>query len=171
MSSAEDGLRGLEQRLRRLEDRAAIEDLAARYFVACDDRDYATLRSLFARDAVYSGAHGPDEITAMLRASRESMGPTVHTPDFVLLERLEKSSASGFVAAHCELARGGKTVFGALRYLDAYVREDGAWKFRSRQTRYFHVGPWEDVASSLTERLRKRWPEADPAPAELPEES
>ena len=46
------------RRLRRLEDRAAIHDLVARYALAVDDHDYAALQGMYAADAVFRHAEG-----------------------------------------------------------------------------------------------------------------
>jgi hypothetical protein len=70
------------------------------------------------------------------------------------------------VGAHLEIATGGTTVYGAVRYEDEYVREDGRWKFASRNMRTIHLGPWDEAAESLTSETPVRWPGADPAPSD-----
>lgn len=157
----------LEQRLRRLEDRAAIEDLVTRYFFAADDQDSDTMSEIFAWEAEHAGAYGRDQIVEILREDRGMMGKTIHTTDQVLIEFTSEDTAKGIVGAHWELDRGGKTLYGAARYYDEYVRELGEWRFSKRDIKIIHVGPWEDVATSLTDELSVRWPERDPAPADL----
>ena len=44
---------GLEARLRRLEDRAELTQLIARYAVAVDDRDLAAISALFTPDGMF----------------------------------------------------------------------------------------------------------------------
>jgi hypothetical protein len=96
------------------------------------------------------------------------MGVTVHTPNYTLLTFTGEDRASGVVGAHLELAMGGTTVYGAVRYLDEYVRTDTGWRFARREMATIHVGDWSEVAASLTNDKRVRWPGQDPAPADLP---
>jgi len=163
-------LKNLERRLAHLEDRHQLEDLVVRYFLACDERDYAALAEVFSDDAEFAGGSGRDEVVGNLQGDRDTMGATIHTPDFFLFD-LEPGAdtARGTIGAHCELSRGGRTLFGAMRYIDEYVRTDSGWKISKRQIKLYHVGPWEEVATSLTDELRVRWPEGDPRPADLPE--
>lgn len=163
----------LDQRLRALEDRAELQDLAVRYFIATDDDDYLALASCFAPDAEFKaggfpGASGRGDIITFLRAARENMGVTIHTPDYCLLDFQSSDHATGTVGAHLEIAMSGQSLFGAVRYMDKYVRLDGRWYFASREMLTFHMGPWEQVASSLTADRRVRWPGAEPQAADLP---
>lgn len=163
----------LASRIRRLEDRAALEDLVVRYFVAADDDDLETLSGTFAEDAefVASGfecGSDRDSIVKFIQDDRRNMGVTVHTPNYTLLTWHDDDHVSGVVGAHLELARGGTTLYGAVRYLDDYRRTTDGWRFARREMATIHVGDWRDVATSLTEELRVRWPGQDPAPADLP---
>ena len=163
----------LERRIQKLEDRAALQDLAVGYFVATDDDDYETLADMFAPDAKFraggfDGGSSRDEIMAFLCAARSNMGVTIHTPNYSLITFQDDDHATGTVGAHLEIAMGGQSLFGAVRYQDAYVRLDGRWRFSRREMLAYHMGPWQDIASSLTAELRVRWPGADPLPADLP---
>jgi hypothetical protein len=161
----------LEERVRRLEDRAELEDLVARYFVAADDDDYATLASCFAEDGEFSAGGFPGgstrlEIVDFIRNDRQSMGTTVHTPNYALLQFDGNDRATGLVGAHLELSRSGKALFGAVRYVDEYVRRDGNWQIRKREMRTIHVGPWDEVVTTLTSDQPVRWPGAEAGPSE-----
>lgn len=164
----------VEKRLRRLEDRAELQDLVVRYFVACDDDDYPTIGTCFTDDAVFvagsfTGGTTRDEVVEFIRADREAAGgPTVHTHNYTLFEFEDDDSATGLVGAHLELGRGGTTVYAAVRYVDRYARVDGTWQISHRQMLAIHVGPWSEVGTSLTSELRVRWPGLDPQPADLP---
>jgi hypothetical protein len=163
----------IESRIRRLEDRAELEDLVVRYFIAADDGDYETLATIFSADARFSagsfdGGSSRSAVVESLRASGASMGPTVHTPNYTLLTFKGDDSATGLIGAHLELSLGGRTMFGAVRYVDEYVRAEGRWQIRSRHMRTIHIAPWEDVGTSLTEELNIRWPGADPQPSDFP---
>lgn len=166
----------LERRIRRLEDRVELQDLVVRYFIASDDDDYAMLASTFARDGVFSagsfpGGVGRDAVVECLRSGRKMMGPTVHTPNYTLFTFKDDDHATGLVGAHLELSIGGRTVFGAVRYVDEYVRLDGRWQFSKRDMRTIHMGPWEDVGSSLTADLNVRWPGVAPMPSDYPKKT
>lgn len=156
----------LEARIRHIEDRAELQDLAVRYFMAADDDDYEALGACFADDGEFSAGGFPggasrQEVVDFIREDRKSMVATVHTPNYSLLQ-VDGDTATGVVGAHLELARGGTTLFGAVRYFDEYVRRDGRWQIRKREMRTIHVGPWDDVGTSLTEEKRVRWPGIDP---------
>jgi hypothetical protein len=166
----------IERRIRRLEDRAELQDLVVRYFIASDDDDYATLASSFTLDGSFSagsfpGGTGRDAVVECLRVGRSYMGPTVHTPNYALFSFQEDNHATGLVGAHLELSIGGKTVFGAVRYVDDYVRVDGRWYFHKRDMRTIHAGPWEDVATSLTAERNVRWPGLDPMVSDYPKKT
>lgn len=163
----------IENRLRRLEDRAELTDLAVRYFLATDDDDYDTLESLFVPDASFiaggfSGGESREAIIVFLRDARANMGVTVHTPHYSLLTFSGPDNASGVVGAHLEIAAANQSLFGAVRYYDQYRRTDGEWLFARRELLTIHMGPWEQVATSLTSEKRVRWPGSEPQFADLP---
>lgn len=166
----------LERRIRRLEDRAELQDLVVHYFIASDDDDYEMLATTFAPDGTFSaggfeGASGRDAVVESLRSSRKLMGATVHTPNYALFEFQDDDHATGSVGAHLELSMAGRTLFGAVRYTDAYVRIDGRWQIQCRDMRTIHIGPWEDVGTSLTSELCVRWPGFDPLPSDYPKKN
>jgi hypothetical protein len=163
----------LAARIRRLEDRAELADLVIRYFIAADDDDTATLAATFAENAEFAASGfqcGSDResIVKFIQDDRRNMGVTVHTQNYTLLTFHDDDHASGVVGAHLELARGGTTLYGAVRYLDDYVRGEHAWCFARREMATIHIGDWRDVATSLTDELRVRWPGQTPAAADLP---
>ncbi len=163
----------LEHRIRKLEDRAEIQDLVARYFKVTDDDDVAALAACFTRDARFiasgfDGGDGRDGVMAFLKAARSAMQQTVHTPHYVHIEFTGPDTATGTVMAHLEIGIGGTTVYGAVRYLDSYEREDGQWRIATREMRTVHLASWDLVAGSMTETNNVRWPGADPAPSDFP---
>lgn len=157
----------IEDRIRKLEDRAEIQDLAARYFLASDDDDYVTLAACFTENARFTasgfnGGAGRGPIIEFLKAARAGMGQTVHTIDYAHVTLTGENTASGTVTAHLELGLGDTTYFAAVRYIDEYAREDGRWCIASREMKAVHVSPWTDVATSLTKPENVCWPGADP---------
>ena len=163
----------LEERIQTLEDRAAIQDLVARYFKVTDDDDVAAVADCFTADARfvasgYEGGNGRDAVMAFLKAARSHMHHSVHTPHYVHIAFTGPDTASGTVMAHLEIGMGGTTIYAAVRYLDAYVREGGTWRISSREMRAVHVGSWDLIASSLTDPNNVRWPGTAPAPSDFP---
>lgn len=163
----------LEERIRRLEDRAAIQDLVAAYFCAVDMDDYDAVARCFTADAQFiasgfSGDSTREAIIEFLKAARSGMGQTVHTPHYVQIEFAGDGQASGIVAAHLELGLGDKTYFGAVRYLDTYRREGEQWQIASRDMKAVHMAPWSEVERSLVQPLNVRWSGAEPLPSDCP---
>ncbi len=163
----------LEDRIRRLEDRAEIQDLVAGYFRATDDDDLPALGQCFTTDARFvatgfAGGEGRDGVIAFLTASRAAMRQTVHTPNYVHITFADHDHADGTVMAHLEIGVAETTVYAAVRYLDSYRREDGAWRIARREMRAVHLGRWEDVAQSLVNPLNVCWPGGQPAPSDYP---
>lgn len=163
----------LEERIRRLEDRAEIQDLVAAYFRAVDDDDYDVVAQCFTVDSQFiasgfSGDRSREAIVEFLRMARAGMGQTVHTPNYVQIEFAGVDAARGLVGAHLELGLGDRTHYGAVRYIDEYRRTDGAWRIAFREMKAIHIAPWSEVESSLTTPLNVRWPGAPPLPSDCP---
>lgn len=162
-----------EQRIQRLEDRASLQDLAVRYFLATDDDDFTALADCFAPDATFkasgfAGGQGRDAIMDFLNEARRHMGQTVHSLNMVQLEFGQDGDAAGVVTAHLELGMAGQSLYGAVRYYDQYRRIDGVWRIASREMKIVHIGGWQDVATSLSEQRNIRWPGAEPQETDLP---
>jgi uncharacterized protein (TIGR02246 family) len=169
----ERGMTTLEQRIQKLEDRAGIQDLVARYFKVTDDDDAVALADCFTTDARFiatgfEGGTGRDGVMAFLKSARSAMQQTVHTPHYVHIEFKGPDEADGTVMAHLEIGIGGTTVYGAVRYLDTYAREGGKWRIATREMRTVHLASWDLVASSMTEPNNVRWPGGEPAPSDFP---
>lgn len=167
-------MESLEARVRRLEDRAALQDLVAHYFQVTDDDDEAALGACFTDDARFVasgflGGEGRAGILAFLTAARSAMTQTVHTPHYVHLAFTGPDSATGTVMAHLEIGIGGTTVYGAVRYYDEYRREPGGWRIAAREMRTVHLANWDEMARSLIDPLNVRWPGAEPAASDFPQ--
>jgi len=163
----------LEKRIRRLEDRNAISDLVVSYFLASDDDDADGVAASFTADATFSSsgmlnATGRDAIVEFIKTARSYMGLTVHTPNYVQCRFESDDRATGLVGAHLELVLGGVSIFGAVRYVDSYVRDDGMWRFQSRDMRTVHIAPWSDVGEAFASATPVRWPGGEGAPSDYP---
>lgn len=165
----------LEARIRRIEDREAIRTLVGRYSVAVDDHDFETLGGLFARDAVYGRDDdspreiGREIIKASFTQKLANAGPSFHVnhDTFVNWDEKDPDRATGMVLCHAETSHVGGHNVCAIRYLDEYVREDGAWRFASRRLSFLYFTPVAQYPEVLMHRNRLRMPTGD-TPAHWP---
>jgi len=170
------GPRTLEERIARLEDLEAIRALVARYGFAIDDRDLAAVAGLFTQDGRFRSkdgvmdASGRQNVLAQFEGRFAALGPTNHfTHDHVVwMDDSSPGSARGLVSAHAEVVRDGRPMVVALRYEDAYRREDGAWRFADRQLSFFYYVDVREYADAILTPLRMRVYE-HPKPADYPE--
>lgn len=158
----------LEQRVARLEDRAEINDLVVRYFLASDGDDFDTIGESFTPDARFASSgrisgEGPEGIVAFIRMARSHMGLTLHTPHYVQVTFDGPDRARGLVGAHLELVMAGRHLYGAVRYVDEYARQDGAWRFAARDMRTIAIAPWSDVGTAFESATPVRWPGSEAA--------
>jgi hypothetical protein len=166
----------LERRIARLESRAEIAELLARYAFLIDDHEFDALGELFTPDARFgspgSTHTGREAIVANYRALGDLYPITLHEARGFVLDFLDEEHARGQVLGFSEQASARHTVITSFRYDDEYVRldgRDGRWRFASRQVRTLYAMTHAELAAGgLATRLRKRWPHRTPAPAELP---
>jgi ketosteroid isomerase-like protein len=122
-----------------LEDRLALQELAARYAQAVDRRDYAAFSALFLADGVLCGpgytmnAHNEIERGIRLIEQYESTQHCVHQQ----LVDVRGDVASGetyCVARHVYTKDGVKRKLDmGVRYRDDYRRIAGTWRFARRE--------------------------------------
>jgi uncharacterized protein (TIGR02246 family) len=163
----------LEQRIARLEARAEIAELLARYAFLIDDHDFEALGELFTPDARFGSPGsihaGRENIVAYYRARGELYPVSLHEARGFVLQFADDEHARGQVQGFSEQASGQHTVVTSFRYSDEYARLDGRWRFASRQVRTLYAMTHAELAAGgLALPLRKRWPHRAPAPAELP---
>ena len=163
----------LERRIARLESRAEIAELLARYAFLIDDHEFDALGELFTPDARFGSpgsTHvGRAAIVANYRALGELYLITLHEARGFVLDFVDDEHTRGQVLGFSEQASAGHTVITSFRYSDEYVRLDGRWHFASRQVQTLYAMTHAELASGgLAWRLRKRWPHRAPVPAELP---
>jgi SnoaL-like domain len=166
----------LAARIRRIEDRQAIADLAVLYGFVMDERvidaiprlftDDATLRS---QDGVF-GATGIAEIVRTYQGRFDALGPTNHfTHGHVIrFDESDPDRASGLLASHAEVVRNGKAMWVALRYKDTFRRTEQGWRFSDRLMSYMYYIDVNEYAAALGDTLRVR-AYAEPGPADWPE--
>jgi hypothetical protein len=135
----------LQARVQKLEDEEAIRNLLVEYGRLLDAHDLAAYSKLFAREGVWTGsfgtAKGPEEILAMLQKSMGGASP--YDPNKVRSIHL-MSNFSIHVDGDRATATSKWTNFArsednkliprlAGHYNDTLVKEDGHWKFLSRE--------------------------------------
>lgn len=165
----------LEARLRRLEDRAELRELVARYAVAIDDRDIDAIAALFtpegafrSRDGVMN-ARGRAAVLEQFRGRFQALTVSNHfSHDHILSFGADADEARGLVTAHAEVWRNGRALIAALRYADTYRRHEGRWRFAERLLSFLYYLPVEEYAQGLGDRLRMR-AYGDRRPADFPE--
>lgn len=164
----------LEQRVQRLEDRFAINDLVVQYATLLDDAQWDAVGELFAEDGVFaspnSTTRGRAAIVANFRAKHAPFPATWHDPHGITVTFDDDDHARGTVIAYAELGQPGLTLATSIRYQDDYVRADGRWRFAARHVLSLYGMPLSELAAGgLGEADRKRWPGRPVGPAELPD--
>lgn len=164
-----------ERRLRRIEDRLAIGDLAHLYGFVMDERDLDGLDSLFTEDAHLGSAdgvfnaNGLEEITRTYQARFDALGATHHFVHSVIprFDDHDPDVAWGLVSGHAELVRNGETMVVALRYHDVYRRTGRGWRIAERVMSYMYYLPVAAYAEALKTENRSLL-YGDPRPADWP---
>ena len=162
----------LEERVRRLEDRAELNDLVVAYFLASDGDDLASVGSSFTETATFStsgvlAGEGRERIVAFIAEARTHMGLTIHTPHYAQFTVPAPDVARGLVGAHLELVLGGTAVYGAVRYVDEYRRTADGWRIHARDMRTISMAPWSEAGEAFASDTPVRWPGAPPSPSDF----
>ncbi|MDP3968292.1 MAG: nuclear transport factor 2 family protein [Nocardioides sp.] len=139
----------LEDRIRRIEDKIALHDLAHLYGFVMDERDIEGLSSLFTEDAHLGSADGVfdarglDTIAETYQARYDALGATHHFVHSAIsrFDDEDPDRAYGLVSGHAEVVRHGETMLVALRYDDVYRRTDQGWRIAERVMGYMYYLP------------------------------
>ena len=166
----------LEARIRRIEDRTAIQDLVIMYGFLMDERDVDHIPRLFtsdgtlrSQDGVFA-ASGIDAIVKTYQGRFAALGATNHVSHghVVVFDDEQPDHAKGLVAGHAEVVRDGVAMLVALRYKDEYRRTSVGWQLQDRLMSYMYYAPAAEYTTMLTEANRTRaygdqriadWPE------------
>jgi len=174
----DSSLEALARSVRRLEARAAIQDLVTRYAVACDLRDYAALGECFDEEGSFDSVGGTivgrDALVAYYRERFAIYGPTYHVPHSIAVswDPQDDDRAEGTVLAHSEIFFDQQFVVAAHHYHDRYRRgRDGVWRLLSRDVDFLYAMPLSELAHADWQQHRRRFPGAEPMPADIPEKS
>jgi len=125
-----------DELIRDLADREAIRDLAHRYAHAVWRRDPEAAVALFAKDGEMDlGDRPPIRGEQALREAYQSLVSGAELRPFVHDHLIELDGDRATGRCHLDL-RGtveGRSMIGTGHYEDRYVREQGKWRFASRQ--------------------------------------
>ena len=114
-----------------------------------DNRDVAALPELFTADAVMDSsgggmhASGRDAVVQLFLARFSVLGPSNHvTHDrIVTFDAADADRARGLVLSHAEMRVSGEPKVAAIRYVDAYRRDQGRWKIAARKLHFMYYAP------------------------------
>ena len=133
----------VEERLQKLEDVEGIRNLLIDYGRALDARDFDAYGKLFAKDGAWKGgmggATGPENIANMVRAGFAKMDPKQYENSNHVMTSMDIAVDGDTATAWSRWlwvipgADGIGRVQRAGHYEDTLVREDGQWKFKTRQ--------------------------------------
>ena len=150
----------LEERVAHIEDRQALRELVSRYNFSIDDRDLATVGSLFTEKAFFGsldgamGATGRNEICEQFKGRFSVLGATNHFSHDQVITFESPTRARGKVASHAEVWRNERAMLTALRYDDVYEKEGGVWRFAERKLSFMYYVNIEDYTALLGQRER-----------------
>ncbi|MEI8000731.1 MAG: nuclear transport factor 2 family protein [Actinomycetes bacterium] len=130
----------LERRLDRLESAEAIRQLAARYALALDQRDVATLVSYFTPDVeTGTGGVGHDALAEWFDPVLRPYRITFHLIGNHVIDFVDDDHATGVVYCRPEHEVDDRWIVMPMQYWDRYVRVDGRWCFKSRKPVVFYA--------------------------------
>ncbi len=151
----------LEERIQKLEDEAAIRDLAAAFADAASRNDKAALSAVWKKDGIFTiGAplsnvsNGVEEIMAFiskLREDKEFFVQFVHSG--LIAVKGDHATARWLVR---EVAKGGDKYYHNYGlFSDAMEKVDGKWLFAERAFHYVYLdfSPFTGNAYSLPDPL------------------
>jgi hypothetical protein len=151
-------VRDLEARVARLEAIDEIRQLAAKYAVALDMRDFDSLANLFVDDV---GVPGKGRGRAAMREwydaqIRRSLLGSAHGVLGHVIDVHDADNASGLVYSRNDLETQSKWVIELLAYLDSYERRDGHWYFARRTPLFWYQS---DITDPPVGPRKMRWPD------------
>lgn len=156
-------------------DREALRDLALLYTRVLDDYDVDAVVDLFTQDGSFirrgMTSTGPDELRAAYESPAERFRFMIHRVDAHVVDLTGPDTAVGWVAGYTELATADHVVSGVFRYDDHYRRDEGRWKFTSREVSFLYIGTLDNMTPALTSDQRIQWPGTEPLTGHFPENS
>lgn len=159
--TGERSLAGLEARIARLEALDEIRQLAAKYAVALDTRDFDSLANLFVDDVGVPGKRSGREALRQWYDTeiRRSLLGSAHGVLGHVIDVHDADRASGLVYSRNDLETESAWVIEMLAYLDRYERSDGRWCFARRTPLFWYQ---TDITDPPVGPHKMRWPGSPP---------
>lgn len=135
--SADDDL---EQRIRRIEDTLAIQQLPIRYAMAVDSRDVDAWLALFVPDVrVGRHASGRAALREAITPQLQQFYRSIHQIVGHRIDTIDGDRATGSVYCRAEHEVGPRWVIMAIRYDDDYQQVDSQWLFSRRREKHWYA--------------------------------
>ena len=167
-------LEALAARLEAVEADGAIRSLVARYAMVMDDRDVDAIPALFTCNAHVTtqdgkmDAQGRDHLVKLYEGRFAALGATHHIVHGIDITVDGPTTAHGAVSSTAEVWRNGVHQLAAMRYLDRYEKEDGAWRIARRHFLFFYYVPL-DQHPGILRTLYRNLTYGEPITADFPE--
>jgi hypothetical protein len=131
-----------------LEDRAALQDLLARYCMALDTKDWADFPNILHQDVVWDYSdefgdplHGVDAVVRTISASMDPHPASLHAPFYSRVWSTGPDSAKGYsqiisksVLDGASLPARDETTFEVYAtWSDDYLRTEDGWRIAERK--------------------------------------
>ena len=153
--------------IEQLVAKSAIRELAERYAIAVDRRDFEAVASLFVPD-VDCGPFGKgrEALSESFAVQMRDMGPTIMLVANHVIDLDGDDRARGVVYGVCEATRPEGWTRQAIQYEDKYRRVDGEWLFVGRRHELFYgvVLPYDPMAQPPA-----NWPKSQLGKGTIPE--
>ena len=146
----------------RLVAHEEIRQLAARYAIAMDRRDFDAVAMLFVPDVqIGRDTFGRDALRASMAAQMTEMRVTILNVGTHQIDLVDEHSATGHVYCkgelhHVDAAGASRWIHQAIRYDDDYACVDGSWLFVRRRHQLFYGA---EVGTDPSVLPPANWPE------------
>ena len=157
-------MKDLEERIRQLEDRQAIVEVAVRYCVAVDRKDWVMFASCFAPSLVMDfGNVSRDEFVAIVEGALPAFRWTQHLSanHIVAFDKTNPDRATCgsdmFAQHYLEGSAGGAYYLLRARYEEQMIRTASGWKIESiTTTNRWEEGNLNAVAEAIERVLEQK---------------
>ena len=130
----------VDDRLRRIEDTLAIQQLPIRYAMAVDERDLDAWIELFTSDVqVGRDRFGRDALREAIASMTRHFYRSIHQIVGHRIDLVDADNAVGNVYCRAEHEVGDEWIVMAIRYDDVYRKVDGRWYFSRRKERHWYA--------------------------------
>lgn len=143
--------------LQRLLAHEEIRQLAHRYALAVDRRDYDLLVSLFVGD--------PEKLRADFERQLETLGTTILFVGNHVIDLDSAEQATGVVYCQARIQEGDRWIEQAIQYTDTYAHHHGLWKFVRRDHELWYG---IEITPNPLDQPPANWPESSTGKGTLP---